>query len=150
MHSRNTHFGGFENILMILDVPLNLSDRTYDTAMILVTPPWNYKASQKMTGVPLPFPTLWGRNLCAVRRGRLCIGDYCGYPGVYHDCCSLRGFLAKTEKDEGYGGTMEVAVDDHQWGGRTWQPLNGTWARLGSSWPSWEGFPQWRRFQLHD
>ena len=40
-----------------------------------------------------------------MRRGRLCIGDYCGYPGVYHDCCSLRGFLAKTEKDEGYGGT---------------------------------------------
>ena len=39
-----------------------------------------------------------------MRRGRLCIGDYCGYPGVYHDCCSLRGFLAKTEKDEGYGG----------------------------------------------
>ena len=48
----------------------------------------------------------------------------------------------RQRKDEGYGGTMEVAVDDHQWGGRTWQPLNGTWARLGSSWPSWEGFPQ--------
>lgn len=38
MHSRNTHFAGFENILMILDVPFNLSDRTYDTAMILVNP----------------------------------------------------------------------------------------------------------------